>query len=267
MSHCSHHSTQRFWSRRALLERFGGGIASLAASGMLARAARLDPMAPRPPHYAPKAKAVISIFCYGGVSHVDTFDPKPLLAKRAGEALTGKGEVVASQGNPGGLMPSPWEFKQYGASGRWVSSLFPHIARQVDDLAFIHSLTSISNDHGPALFQMNTGTIQAGHPSMGSWVTYGLGSESENLPGYVVFTDHRGGPIGGAPNWGNGFMPAAYQGTQFRSTGDPIVDLLPPKGLPPERQRRWLDLLQKLNQEHAAKNPADMEKNLGLTGH
>ena len=259
MSYCAHHSTQRFWNRRELLARFGGGIASLAASGMLARAARLDPMAPRPPHYAPKAKAVISIFCYGGVSHVDTFDPKPLLARRAGEALTGKGEVVASQGNPGGLMPSPWEFKQHGASGRWVSSLFPHIAKKVDDLAFIHSLSSISNDHGPALFQMNTGTIQAGHPSMGSWVTYGLGSESENLPGYVVFTDHRGGPIGGAPNWGNGFMPAAYQGTQFRSAGDPIVDLLPPKDLPPDRQRRWLDLLQKLNREHAAKNPADTE--------
>jgi hypothetical protein len=259
MSECRHHSTQRFWSRRELLSRFGGGIAGVAASEMLARAARLDPMAPRAPHHAAKAKAVISIFCYGGVSHIDTFDPKPLLAQRAGEALTGKGEVVVPQGTPGGLMPSPWEFKRYGQSGRWVSSLFPHVAKHVDELAFIHSLTSISNDHGPALFQMNTGSIQAGFPSMGTWVTYGLGSESENLPGFVVFTDHRGGPIGGAPNWGNGFMPAAYQGTQFRSTGDPIVDLLPPKDLPPERQRRWLDLLQKLNQEHAERNPADTE--------
>lgn len=259
MSDCLHHSPQRFWSRRELIGRFGGGIAAVAASEMLARAARLDPMAPRAPHHAPKANAVISIFCYGGVSHIDTFDPKPLLAKRAGEALTGKGEVVVPQGTPGGLMPSPWEFKQYGQSGRWVSSLFPHVAQHVDELAFIHSLTSISNDHGPALFQMNTGSIQAGFPSMGTWLTYGLGSESENLPGFVVFTDHRGGPIGGAPNWGNGFMPAAYQGTQFRSTGDPIVDLLPPKDLPPERQRRWLDLLQKLNQEHAERNPADTE--------
>ncbi|MEP7362797.1 MAG: DUF1501 domain-containing protein [Acidobacteriota bacterium] len=259
MSNCSHHSTQRFWSRRDLLGRFGGGIASLAASEMLARAARLDPMAPHSPHFPAKAKAVISIFCYGGVSHVDTFDPKPILKQRAGEALTGKGEVVVAQGNPGGLMPSLWEFKQHGQSGRWVSSLFPHISKQVDNLAFIHSLTSISNDHAPALFQMNTGSIQAGYPSMGSWITYGLGSESENLPGFVVFTDNRGGPIGGAPNWGNGFMPAAYQGTQFRSSGDPIVDLLPPKDLPPERQRRWLDLLQKLNQEHAGRNPADTE--------
>lgn len=259
MSNCAHHSTQRFWSRRELLSRMGGGVAAVAASEMLARAARHDPMAPRAPHFAPKAKAVISIFCYGGVSHMDTFDPKPLLKKRAGEALTGKGDVVASQGHPGGLMPSPWEFKQYGQSGRWVSSLFPHIAQRVDDLAFIHSMYSISNDHGPALFQMNTGSVLAGHPSMGTWITYGLGSESENLPGYVVFTDHRGGPIGGAPNWGNGYMPAAYQGTQFRSAGDPIVDLLPPKDVPRDRQRRWLDLLQRLNQQHAQRNPADSE--------
>jgi hypothetical protein len=140
-----------------------------------------------------------------------------------------------------------------------VSSLFPHIAQRVDDLAFIHSMYSISNDHGPALFQMNTGSVLAGHPSMGTWITYGLGSESENLPGFVVFTDHRGGPIGGAPNWGNGYMPAAYQGTQFRSAGDPIVDLLPPKDVPRERQRRWLDLLQRLNQQHAERNPADTE--------
>jgi hypothetical protein len=259
MSNCAHQSTQRFWTRRELLNRLGGGVAAVAASEMLARAARIDPMAPRAPHFAPKAKAVISIFCYGGVSHMDTFDPKPLLKQRAGEALTGKGDVVASQGHPGGLMPSPWEFKRYGQSGRWVSSLFPHIAQRVDDLAFIHSMYSISNDHGPALFQMNTGSVLAGHPSMGTWITYGLGSESENLPGFVVFTDHRGGPIGGAPNWGNGYMPAAYQGTQFRSAGDPIVDLLPPKDVPRERQRRWLDLLQRLNQQHAERNPADTE--------
>jgi hypothetical protein len=140
-----------------------------------------------------------------------------------------------------------------------VSDLFPHVAKQVDDIAFIHSMYSLSNDHGPALFQMNTGTVLAGHPSMGSWITYGLGSESENLPGYIVFTDPRGGPIGGAPNWGNGYMPAAYQGTQFRSTGDPIVDLLPPKDMSRERQRRWLDWLGKMNAEHLAKNPADSE--------
>ena len=118
---------------------------------------------------------------------------------------------------------------------------------------------AISPDHGPALYQMNTGTVLAGHPSVGSWVTYGLGSENENLPGFVVFTDYRGGPIGGAPNWGNGYMPASYQGTQFRSVGDPIVDLKPPEGVEPERQRRWLDLLGDLNKKHLENNPQDSE--------
>jgi hypothetical protein len=255
--------TKRFYSRRELLSRLGGGVASVAFADMLhrelARAARLDPMAPRNPHFPPKARAVISIFCYGGVSHVDTFDPKPELARRAGQALTGKGEVIVSQGHPGGLMPSPWSFSKHGQSGIEVSELFPHLARHVDDLAIIRSMYALSNDHGPALFQMNTGFVLAGHPSMGSWITYGLGSENENLPGFVVFTDHRGGPIGGAPNWGNGFMPAAFQGTPFRSVGDPIVDLRPPQDVSRERQRRWLDFLNRLNEDHRERNPFDSE--------
>jgi hypothetical protein len=255
----SHFFQHRFCSRRELLTRLGGGIAGVALHTMAAKATRLDPMAPRQPHFAPKAKAVISIFCYGGVSQMDTFDPKPLLKERQGEALTGKGDVVVSQGHPGGLMPSPWPFNKYGNCGMEVSELFPHLARQVDDIAFIRSMYATSNDHGPALYQMNTGFIAAGHPSMGSWVTYGLGSENENLPGFVVFCDHRGGPIGGAPNWGNGYMPAAYQGTQFRSAGDPIVDLNPPKDVSRERQRRWLDFIGTLNEEHRQRNPMDSE--------
>jgi hypothetical protein len=166
---------------------------------------------------------------------------------------------VVSQGHPGGLMPSPWKFAKHGQSGMDVSELFPHVAKKVDEIALIRSMKSISNDHAPALFQMNTGFIQGGYPSMGSWITYGLGTENQNLPGFVVFSDPRGGPIGGAPNWGNGFMPAAYQGTPFRSTGDPIVDLKPPKEMTPERQRRWLDLLARYNQEHLQKNPHDYE--------
>ncbi len=246
-------------SRRQLLQLAGGGIGSLAFNTMAAGAARLDPMAPKAPHFPGKAKAVISIFCYGGVSHIDTFDPKPELLRRQGEALTGKGDVVVSQGTPGGLMPSTWEFRKHGQCGMDVSSLFPHVARHVDEIAFIRSMYTLSNDHAPALFQMNTGTVLQGHPSMGSWITYGLGSESENLPGYIVFTDHRGGPIGGAPNWGNGYMPAAFQGTQFRSTGDPIVDLHPPKDVSRERQRRWLDYLNVMNHRHLEKNPLDSE--------
>ncbi len=152
--------------------------------------------------------------------------------------MQGVGEVRTIMGNPGGLMPSPWTFKKYGQSGMDVSELFPHIAQHVDDIAFIRSMHALSPAHGPALFQMNTGSILAGHPSVGSWVTYGLGSENENLPGFIVFTDYRGGPINGPPNWSNGYLPAAYQGTQFRDTGDPIVDLKPPAERTPDRAAR-----------------------------
>ena len=249
-------------NRRDLLKVLGGGLANVGfaavAAGDGALAAPAGDAGPAP-HFAPKARSVISIFCYGGPSQVDTFDPKPELERHAGEVMTGVGEVVVSQGNPGGLMPSPWKFSKHGQSGIEVSELFPEVARHVDDLAVIRSMHTASNDHGPALYQMNTGTVLAGHPSVGSWLTYGLGSENRNLPGYVVFTDHRGGPINGQPNWGAGFMPAAYQGTQFRSTGDPIVDLRPPKEVSRERQRKWLDLLGALNREHLALNPGDSE--------
>ena len=254
----------RFFSRRELLRLSGGGIAGVAMTDLMARQGLLgatlpDGLAPRAPHFPAKAKAVISIFCYGGVSQVDTFDPKPELLRRQGEAMTGKGEVVVSQGNPGGLMPSHWQFRKYGQCGMDVSELYPHTAQLVDEIAFVRSMYAVSNDHAPALFQMNTGSVLPGHPSMGSWITYGLGSANQSLPAFVVFTDPRGGPIGGAPNWGNGFMPAAYQGTQFRSAGDPIVDLKPPREMTPERQRRWLNLLGKFNEEHLARNPADSE--------
>src|SRR5688572_27441945 len=250
-------------SRRELLQRLGGGIAGVAFADLLNRQGMLaqtkSPMAPKAPHFPTKVKAVISIFCYGGVSQVDTFDPKPELLKRQGETMTGVGEVRASMGTPGGLMPSPWQFKKHGQCGMEISELFPHVAEHADDLALIRSMHALSPAHGPALFQMNTGSILAGHPSVGSWVSYGLGSENENLPGFIVFTDHRGGPINGAPNWGNGYMPAAYQGTQFRDAGDPIVDLKPPVTRTPDQQRKWLMLLHDLNEKHAASNPADTE--------
>ena len=251
---------RRFLSRREILRTAGGGIAGLALADLMqGSTSGVSPLAPHASHFPAKAKAVISIFCYGGVSQVDTFDPKPELLKRQGEAMTGKGQVVVSQGNPGGLMPSPWKFAKHGQSGMDVSELFPHMAKKVDEIALIRSMYCTSNDHAPALFQMNTGSIQGGYPSMGSWVTYGLGTENQNLPAFVVFSDWRGGPIGGAPNWGNGFMPAAYQGTPFRSSGDPIVDLKPPTEMTPERQRSWLKLLESLNQKHLARNPEDYE--------
>ncbi len=246
----------RYWSRRDLFNRCGGGIGSLALANLLQ--ASDNPLALKQPHFPAKIKSVISIFCYGGVSHVDTFDPKPMLLQRQGEALPEK-DLKPSQGTPGAIMASPWTFKKYGQSGMDVSTLFPHVSQHVDSLAFIRSMHTLSNDHAPALFQMNTGSILLGHPSMGSWLTYGLGTENQNLPAFIVFTDHRGGPIGGAPNWNNGYMPAAFQGTQFRSTGDPIVDLKPRGDTSRERQRRWLDLLGKLNQEHLSHYPEESE--------
>jgi len=250
-------------SRRAMLGKLGGGIAGLAFADILSREGLLakgqSPLDPKSPHFPAKAKSVISIFCYGGASQVDTFDPKPRLMAHQGEAMTGVGDVEVSQGHPGGLMPSPWSFKKYGECGMEISELFPHVAGQADDLALIRSMHCLSNDHAPALYEMNTGTVLAGHPSVGSWVTYGLGTENENLPGFVVFTDHRGGPIGGAPNWGNGYMPAAYQATPFRPTGDPIVDLHPPADRSPQRQRKWLDFIAQLNEKHLERNPADGE--------
>ena len=235
MSHHHHchgcgHVEKLIYSRRELLGRLGGGIAGLAFADLLEAATSVrrvgstgDPRTrwrPRPPPLAPRAKAVISIFCYGGVSHIDTWDPKPDLVKWQGETMQGVGEMRTVMGNPGGLMPSPWTFKKHGQCGMEVSELFPHMAQHVDDIALIRSMYGISPAHGPALFQMNTGSILAGHPSVGSWVSYGLGSENENLPGFIVFTDHRGGPINGPPNWSNGYLPAAYQGTQFRDNGD-----------------------------------------------
>ena len=255
--------TQRFYSRREILGKLGGGIAGLGLTDLLSRqgllAATRSPLAPKAAPLAAKAKAVISIFCYGGVSQVDTFDPKPGLVKIQGEAMTGVGEIRTVMGNPGGLMPSPWSFRKYGQCGMDISELFPHVAQHADDLALIRSMYAISPAHGPALFQMNTGSIIAGHPSVGSWVTYGLGSENENLPGFIVFTDYRGGPINGAPNWASGYMPAAYQGTPFRPSGDPIVDLQPPDGRSPEQQRKWLALVEQLNEKHLERNPADSE--------
>ena len=218
-----------------------------------------DTAAPKPPHFAPRAKSVISLFMSGGVSHVDTFDPKPALAKYAGQPLTGKGEIVVRQGNPGPLMPSPFTFKKYGQSGMDVSEIFPQIASHVDELALMRSVDGQSNDHVQAHYELATGMIRMGFPSVGSWVTYGLGSENQNLPAFVVIYDAHGGPFGGPANWGSGFMPAAYQGTVLRPSGTPIVDLKPPAEVAPEQQRAGLDLLNKLNEMDAEKYPGDTE--------
>src|SRR6266853_1262236 len=225
---------KRFRSRREFLFQSGGGISGLALAcllkqdGLLAAddacsnaSSAANPFAPKKPHFAPRARSVISLFMSGGVSHVDTFDPKPALEKYAGQPLSGKGEIVVRQGHPGPLMPSPFTFKKYGQSGIEVSELFPLLAGQhIDDLALIRSVYGKSNDHVQAHYELATGMIRMGFPSVGSWVTYGLGSENQSLPAFVVIYDARGGPFGGPANWSAGFMPAAYQ-RQTRATAGP----------------------------------------------
>ena len=268
---------ESFISRRDFLFEAGEGISGLALASLLAADGLLaaspetpgpvctpsvgiqSPLSPKPGHFQPRAKAVISLFMSGGVSHVDTFDPKPMLTKFHGQPLTGKGRVRVRQGYPGPLMRSPFQFKKYGQSGIEVSELFPHVGSMVDDLAVIRSGQGRSNDHVVAHYEWNTGSLLMGYPSVGSWVTYGLGSENQNLPGFVVIYDHRGGPFSGPSNWSSGFLPAAYQGTVFRSTGDPILDLKPPSYVTPQQQRARLDHLALLNEEHARKYPASTE--------
>jgi hypothetical protein len=222
-------------------------------------AAIQTPFTPKKSHFAPRAKAVISLFMSGGVGQMDSFDPKPALSKHAGQPLAGKGEVVVRQGHPGPLMPSPFSFRQYGQSGMPVSEIFPNIAKQVDDMAFLRSVIGRSNDHVMASYELATGTVRMGAPSVGSWVTYGLGSENQNLPAYVVIYDARGGPFGGPSNWTAGYMPAVFQGTIFRSSGDPIVDLTPPASVTQQQQRARLDLLGKLNAMDESRNPGNSE--------
>ena len=251
-------------TRREFLWEAGGGFAGTALTfllaqdgffGSVARAATgtstTSALAPKEPHFVPKAKRCIFLFMYGGVSQVDTFDPKPELKKRHGQPMPNLNSdplLKMRQSRLGGLLGSTREFTKSGESGIEMSDLYPNLAGKIDDIAVIRGTYADSFAHGSGLLQMNTGFLRQGHPSVGSWVTYGLGTENQNLPGYVVLLDHRGGPISGPPNWASGFMPATYQGTQFRSTGDPILNLEPPEGVTPAQQRRQLDLLSKFNQ-------------------
>jgi len=273
------HRCKTCWSRREFLFRSGGGVSGLALAYLLNQERRLlaeapatgaacsatpigsNPYAPKSPHFKPRATAVISLFMSGGVSHVDTFDPKPGLTKYAGQPLDGRinGDLIVRQGHPGPLMPSPFGFKKYGQSGIEVSDIFPHVASHVDEIAFVRSVYGQSNDHVQATYEMQMGQTRMGFPSLGSWVTYGLGSESTSLPAYVVIHDPRGGPIGGVNDWSSGFLPAAYQGTLFRASGDPIVDLKPPSTVSPDQQRARLDLLAKLNELDMQQYPGNSD--------
>jgi hypothetical protein len=248
------------------LWELGGGIAGLAfcdllnRQGLSASTGVLEsPLSPKLPHFQGKAKAVISLFMNGGTSHLDTFDPKPVLTKRHLEAPPPSLNIQTFFPNPGTFLKSPFMFKQYGQSGIEVSELFAQTAECVDDIAVIRSMHAQSNNHTPATLQMMTGFIQPGRPCLGSWSIYGLGSENQNLPAFVVLLDNMGGPMGGSQTWSSGFLPGVYQGTPFRNHGDPIVDLASPRFVEPEHQRSRLDFIKTLNEFHLQKNASDAE--------
>jgi hypothetical protein len=264
-------------TRRELVWEMGAGFAGLAlaalleGSGFFARrlgaapsppagGPAADPLAPRPPHFRARARSCIFLFMNGGPSQVDTFDPKPLLEKHAGEALPpGKKYINSGGRRVGHLTPAQRPFRPGGRSGLMISDYFPHVREHADELAVIRSCHTDSHAHGSALIAMNTGSTAIGRPSLGSWALYGLGTENSSLPGYVVMLDRRGGLISGQPNWSSGFMPASLQGTLFRPAGDPILDLRGPAHVDRAAQRRRLDLLGELNDRHLASRPGGHE--------
>jgi hypothetical protein len=247
--------------------RAGGGFGSLALASLLARegvaGGAANAVSQRgAPHVEGKAKSVIWCFLDGGPSHIDLFDPKPTLKKLAGKPLPDSFvRPVTAMGRTAftALLASRRQFSQHGESGAWVSDWLPEIATCADDIALVRSCTADGLNHVGGVCQMNTGSTLAGRPSMGAWTYYGLGSESENLPGYVVLLDYPDDPPGGSRNWGTGFMPAVYQGTKFREGSTPILDLAPPENISisPARQRRKLDFVRELNELHRARRMED----------
>jgi len=263
-----------FSSRRDFLRRAGGGFGLLALTGLLgdegllttgAHAAEfqpLNPLAPRPSHFPARTKSVIWLFINGGASQVDTWDYKPELTKRDGLELKGFDKNTGFfTDQVGPLMKSPFVWKQHGQSATWVPEIFPNLAKQVDDMAFIHSCFTETNNHSPALFQINTGFSRMGFPCVGSWVTYGLGTVNQNLPAFVAMYDTlgRGLPKGHAQNWGAGFLPGIYQGTALNPQGAPIDNLFRDRIMTDRQQRRQLDLLRRLNKQHNERREADSE--------
>lgn len=237
------------------------GLANLLAEQGLLAASQTDDssttvnsLQPRASHFPAKAKAVIWLFMEGAPSAVDIFDPKPELEKRDGATTN----IQAFFGNPGPLMKSPFSFKQYGECGQWVCEKYTHVAQHVDKLAFIKSCYSESNDHVPAIYQINSGLPRPGFPTAGAWVTYGLGSENQSLPGYIVLGNTQGAK-GGPHNWGAGFLPSTFQGTLFRSQGTPVLNLNRQPNILEQDQRAQLDFMAKLNEAHLRRHTDDVE--------
>jgi hypothetical protein len=259
-----------YLTRRDMLLQAGTGFGALALTHLLSQSGLAAPLAPSPqllapstrqPHHPPKAKSVIFLFMEGGPSHMDTFDPKPALEKYAGQPLPSsfKPVILAMGESNAPIMPSKRKWAQYGEGGLWVSDWLPHMATCADDLCVIRSLWSDGINHSGGVCQMNTGSILAGRPSLGAWVNYGLGSENDNLPAFVVMEDNPGAVTNGPKNWGAGFMPAVYQGTPLAGGEEPIKYLKNPAGVSDERQRKKLALLAELNGRHAAERAAQSE--------
>lgn len=246
----------------ALLEQQGLLVTPRAAGAAEAQELAINPLAPRMSHFPANARSVIWLFMNGGPSQVDTWDYKPELEKRDGKELEGFDKNTGFfTGAVGPLMKSPFKFQQHGQSGTWVSEIFPNIARHVDDMAFIHSCFTETNNHSPALFQINTGMSRMGFPCMGAWVTYGLGSENQNLPGFVVMYDTlgRGLPKGHAQNWGAGFLPGVFQGTALNPQGAPINNLYRGPDMSDQQQRAQLDLINRLNRRAQQQHPHEAD--------
>jgi hypothetical protein len=254
-------------SRRDMLMRGGAGFGGLALASLLADEDRLEllgaesPTSPKNPHHSPPAKSVIFLFMEGGPSQMDLFDPKPLLTELAGQPLPSSFKpVITPMGEYNAPLLAPKrKWKQHGDGGLWISDWLPHTATCADDLAVLRGCWTNGINHSGGVCQMNTGVFVAGRPSLGSWVSYGLGTENQSLPAFVVIPDSKSDPVNGPRNWGSGFMPAAYQGTRFQIGSEPIADLATPSGVSQERQQSKLKFLKQLNAKHAAERPQQTE--------
>jgi hypothetical protein len=257
-------------SRRQLLHRSTLGVGSVALAWLLNRdrllaepvkpelGRRFD-LKPKAPHFAPKAKAMISLFMQGGPSQVDLLDPKPKLAELDGRPFPGKVKYDNAAQASSKVLGSPWKFAKHGRSGIEVSELLPHLARVVDDITVVRSMTTGVNNHVQAVHAMNTGRIVAGHPVLGSWLCYGLGSESQELPAFVAMPDPVSLPVGGVDHWANGWLPSIFQGTVVRSREPRIPNLDPPPAMRGEPQEHLLRYLDRLNRDHLAAHPGELD--------
>jgi hypothetical protein len=247
-------------SRREFLYHSGMGLGAVALSAMLPQDARAGTLDPKKPHYAAKAKRCLFLLMEGGPSHIDTFDPKPKLAELHMTRFEKKQNKFEANMNTGEryYVRSPFDFRRAGKMGIEINSLFENFSGVVDDICFYRGLKAESVNHPTALYHLNTGNQFGGDPAVGAWVAYGLGTENQNLPAFVVLPDVAY-PQGGAANWSNGFLPAHYQGTPLRPEGTPILDMTPPPGMTPQRQRENLDLLNALNRTHQRRHPEHEE--------